>query len=276
MSALSRTGDAGGASGGAWRKLRVDPLGLAGVVLLVAVWWLIAATSGNTRIPSPDVVWAELTSRLWHDEQLVAAGVEDPGFVPAIGYTALNVATATAIGTVVGVAIGLLGSRIAPIRALLDPFLVMFGVVPVLIVSPFLVLWFGISLTAQIGLVVISTALVLALYTRGATKNLSPVHEQFARTLGANRFQVMRDVIRPGILPELIAGIRIALASAWGLEVIAELLGAPTGVGRVLDALGPSLNVGAMLAIVVLLAVVAALADAIVATAGRWLIRWQH
>ena len=67
--------------------------------------------------------------------------------------------------------------------------------------------------------------------------NLDPIYEAAARTLGAKPRDILIDVYLNGTLPEVFGGIRIALAGAWGLEAISELLGAPDGMGKVISAL---------------------------------------
>ena len=51
--------------------------------------------------------------------------------------------------------------------------------------------------------------------------------------MGASRGQVFRTIVLPAIIPELVGGIRVGVALAWGIAVVTELLGAPVGIGKV-------------------------------------------
>jgi ABC-type nitrate/sulfonate/bicarbonate transport system permease component len=269
-----------GARGSLWRLLGtsgrlLDPLGILGILLLITGWWGLSRWLPPVQAPSPLAVWHELSSRFWHDQELEAAGITSGGFAGAVVYTALNVVIAIAIGSIGGIVVGLASARNWAVRDLFDPILLVFGTVPILVGAPFLLLWFGTTNLAQISLVTFYVAMVMAFYARRAAENLPPVHEEYAATLGARKFRVFRDVLAPGVAPELIAGVRIALASAWGLQVIAEQLGAPLGVGRVIDVIGPTYNTAALFAIILLMGVVAVVADLIVFSFSKWVIRWK-
>jgi ABC-type nitrate/sulfonate/bicarbonate transport system permease component len=83
------------------------------------------------------------------------------------------------------------------------------------------------------------------------------------------------DVYLRGTLPEVFGGIRIALAGAWGLEAVAELLGAPNGIGRAIQALATSMDVSSIIAAIFSLAIVAVGFDALVAGVFGFITRWR-
>jgi ABC-type nitrate/sulfonate/bicarbonate transport system permease component len=78
-----------------------------------------------------------------------------------------------------------------------------------------------------------------------------------------------------GTLPEVFGGLRIALAGAWGLEAIAELLGSTSGIGKVIQALASATDVPTIMAAVLSLAVVAVGFDALVAVVFGTITRWR-
>jgi ABC-type nitrate/sulfonate/bicarbonate transport system permease component len=78
-----------------------------------------------------------------------------------------------------------------------------------------------------------------------------------------------------GTLPEVFGGMRIALAGAWGLEAVAELLGAPAGIGRVIQALASATDVPTIMAAILALAIVAVAFDAAVAVLFGVITRWR-
>jgi len=75
-------------------------------------------------------------------------------------------------------------------------------------------------------------------------------------------------------VPELLGGFRIALAGAWGLEAIAELLGAQHGVGFLINYYSTVYGLVGMMSLTLLLGVVAIVCDALAVLGGRALIRW--
>ena len=93
-------------------------------------------------------------------------------------------------------------------------------------------LWFGVVPFTQVLLVTLYSAVMMILFSQRAAQNINPVYERWAMTFGAGSVFRIRHILIPGIVPEIIGGLRITLASAWGLEVFAEILGAPGGLGR--------------------------------------------
>ncbi len=150
------------------------------------------------------------------------------------------------------------------------------GTIPILVTAPFFLIWFGISRTAQIALLVLYAITIVYLFAQRAVANLDPVYVAASRTLGASPRRVLLDVYLVGTLPEVFGGIRIALAGAWGLEAFSELLGAPHGIGRVIQAMGSGMDTETMVAAILALAIVAVAFDVIVAAVFGFITRWRR
>jgi ABC-type nitrate/sulfonate/bicarbonate transport system permease component len=76
-------------------------------------------------------------------------------------------------------------------------------------------------------------------------------------------------------VPEILGGLRIALAGAWGLEAIAELLGAQSGMGKVLEVLAGATDPQGIMATLLVLGLTAILADGMMALAVARLVQWR-
>jgi ABC-type nitrate/sulfonate/bicarbonate transport system permease component len=98
-----------------------------------------------------------------------------------------------------------------------------------------------------------------------AVVNLSPESQNFARTLGASGWRLIRTTILPPILPELLGGVRVTLQLAWGLAVVAELLGAKKGIGEMMAIMNQVFQTNYIIAGILWIAVVAVVSD--------WLLR---
>ena len=84
------------------------------------------------------------------------------------------------------------------------------------------------------------------------------------------------DVYLMGALPEVFGGIRIALAGAWGLEAFSELLGAPKGIGRVIQGMAADMDTQMMFAAIVALSVVAFAFDVAIGAVFGFVTRWRR
>lgn len=264
------------AAGG--RGSRVDRLlyAVAGVCVVVAVWWMLSWTTDPIRIPSPALVVEAFVDGLYSIDALGFVSFGTGGIAQNLVYTAVNVIVGVAIGAAIGLILGVLIGRVRVIRDALEVPLLFLGTVPVLVLLPFLSLWFGSSRVATSGLVVFYSIVTVALGAQQATLNVSGYFEQYAQTLGASKVDVLYRVVLPAIVPEVLGSIRVALAYGWGFQAIAEILGGQVGAGRIVRVFSQSYATADMLAVVAAVGVLAVLVDGMVATAGRWVTRWQE
>ena len=96
----------------------------------------------------------------------------------------------------------------------------------VVILAP---LWFGFGAGAQIGAVAIGVLLILTIHTADAVSFVSESHSRAYTATDASQVQAHGMVVIPAMLPHLIAGLRLAVATAWGLSVLTELTIASRG-----------------------------------------------
>jgi ABC-type nitrate/sulfonate/bicarbonate transport system permease component len=252
-------------------------LGALGIGLFVAAWFAIAASVDPLRLPPPTDV-AEVVFPILFESRPLAnqLGSGDGGILPHLLASLGRLLAGSAIGVAAGLAVGLLMSYSRRIGWLLDLPTRLLRAVPPLGVIPFVLVWFGTSSTAQILLVALFVFLLVVVNTTNAVQNLRPVYARFARTMGASRRRTYRDVVLPGILPSLVGGLRAALAFAWGLLVVAELVGGRYGIGRVLSLLVPLLRTPELIACILWIVVVAVALDALLLAVQARLLRWHH
>jgi ABC-type nitrate/sulfonate/bicarbonate transport system permease component len=254
----------------------VDPLGIVGLLLFVAVWWLLSLFADPTAIPSPLIVVQRLLSDFWDARELRFYGLPDVSFSNSMVYTAGNVLMATAVGGLIGTIAGLTTAKFRLIRSVLDPIAMTAGTIPILVLAPFFLIWFGNQRPSAVALVTIYVVVILYIFAQRAAENIDPVLEDSARVLGADERRIIRDVLIPGTMPEILGGIRIALAGAWGLEAIAELLGAQRGMGRIIKVLAGTTDIQGIMAALLLLGIVAVVFDALTAFVFSWITRWRR
>jgi ABC-type nitrate/sulfonate/bicarbonate transport system permease component len=253
----------------------VDPLRFAGVALFVLVWQGLAALLSPIRLPPPLAVMKRLATDFLDAPSLSYYGVANPNLYANLLYTAENVVLAVVIGAVIGVLAGLTSARFRLVRAAIDPVMMTAGTVPILVAAPFLLIWFGVGRLSAVCLVIFYVTVILYLFARRAANNINPIYEEFARTLGATERQIVFDLLTPATVPEILGGLRIALAGAWGLEAVSELLGSQEGVGKVLEVLAGATDSEGIIANLLLLGLVAVIFDAVAGSAIARLTGWN-
>jgi taurine transport system permease protein len=95
-----------------------------------------------------------------------------------------------------------------------------------------MIIWFGIGESSKIILLFLAIFAPVALAARAGVRSVSQEQIQAALSMGANRWQVVRNVILPGALPEILVGLRIGMGVGWTTLVAAEMVAADAGLGK--------------------------------------------
>ncbi len=257
----------------AWTAL--DPLRLAGIVAFIGVWQVATLFLPPILLPTPLGVVGRVHDDFWSAPSLSYYGVAEANLYGNLIYTTENVLLAVLLGAAIGILCGLLSARFSLLAAIFDPIVMTAGTVPILIAAPFLLIWFGVGRASAVCLVVFYVVVILYVSAQRAATNLDPIYEQSARTLGASPGRMVRDILIPATVPEILGGLRIALAGAWGLEAIAELLGSQSGMGKVLEVLAGATDPQGIMATLLVLGLTAVVADALASLAVARLARWN-
>ena len=136
-------------------------------------------------------------------------------------------------GIVLGVPLGLFMGLSRFAKGFFDPLVELYRPIPPLAWAPLILTIFGIQDDGKIFLLFMVAFAIMVISARtGATgTQLSKIHA--AHSLGASKRQIIRQVILPNSLPEILTGIRIAIGVCWGTLVAAEMLAGTTGIGFV-------------------------------------------
>jgi taurine transport system permease protein len=116
-------------------------------------------------------------------------------------------------------------------RALFDPFISILRPLPSMSWVPLSLLWLGITEMQKYSIVFMGAFAPSLLYVIEATKNIDPILIRAAENLGATRRDIMKEVILPGALPQIMAGLKVMLGIAWTCVISAELVAAQNGLG---------------------------------------------
>lgn len=179
----------------------------------LVLWeWLVRNAQNPARYPSPSGVFASFKER-------VASG-ELP---TAVEQSLSRILIAFVIAAVVGVAIGVAMGRLPWIGRALSPIVNALRSIAPIALIPMAVLWFGVTGSAAIFIVVYAAIFPVILNATQAAQNIDTRLLNAARTLGANRWTILRRVVLRSSAPAIITGARIAMGFAWASIVAAEL-----------------------------------------------------
>lgn len=232
-----------------------------GIIAALGLWWLIAAIVGESRLPTPYEKLLAFIEVAWSSPVLRAQPGGSPHLWGDLWYTMARAVNGSILGTALGIAVGIAMGWSQRLNALLEPVIEVFRTIPPLAAIPFFLMWFGPTAEVQLAMLVFYAFLRLVINTVEAIRTVSPVLRQYAMTLGADAGQVYRTVVLPAIVPELIGAFRVVLAASWGLQIVAELLGSPAGIGKQLTYLVPLLRPDLIMALILWVTISAVVVD---------------
>ena len=145
----------------------------------------------------------------------------------------LRVFLGLSLGIILGVPLGLFMGLNRFAKGFFDPMVELYRPVPPLAWAPLVITVFGIDNVGKVFLLFMVSFSIMIISARAGASGtqLSKIHA--AHSLGASRWQILRHVIFPNSLPEILTGIRVAVGMCWGTLVAAEFLAGTTGIGFV-------------------------------------------
>ena len=196
-------------------------------------------------------------------------------FAADIGISVARVWTAFALSVVIAVPLGLMMSSYRAVGATLEPFVDFVRYLPVPALVPLLIIWFGVGEASKIAVLWMGTFFQLLLLVQDDTKRVPAEYVESGFTLGASQWQIMRDIIVPASLPNIVDNLRITLGWCWTYLIIAEIVAASSGVGHVIWSLRRFVKTPEVMAGIVAIGIVGLLTDQAFRYAHRRWFRYQ-
>jgi NitT/TauT family transport system permease protein len=161
----------------------------------------------------------------------------------------------------VGATLGIFMAWWRPVNALLSPIVEVFYPMPKSALIPVTVLWLGFGDGSKILLIFLGCMLPITIGAFNGARSSDQALVWSARSMGANRMRMLWDVVLPSAMPELLNGIRTALALSFILLVSSELIVARQGFGYLIGFLGANGSYEPMFAVVLTVAFLGFAAD---------------
>jgi NitT/TauT family transport system permease protein len=203
---------------------------------------------------------------------MTVSGEIPSGLGSSIGVLVLGFGMAALIGVPLGLMLG----RYRLLAFVLGPYLDGLLAVPSLLLVPVLFGLFGLGRETQIAVVFLYSFVVIATMTRSGLTTLNPDHTDMARAFGASERQIFRDVLLPGSLPSVMAGLRLGVGRAVRGLINAEMLIGPVGLGALLRQYGSRFDAASVYGILIVLVALALVVNYAVGVADRRLNQWAN
>jgi len=192
------------------------------------VFWQLITEMGWIKplfLPRPMAIWNAFLQSLTGELDGHTLWVH---FGASFARVAVAFTLAVLFAVPFGIAMGV--SRIA--RGIFDPPVEFYRPLPPLAYLPLMIIWFGIGEFSKVMLLYLAIFPPVALAARSGVRSVAQEQIQAALSMGASYFQVIRHVILPGALPEILVGLRIGMGVGWTTLVAAEMVAADAGLGK--------------------------------------------
>jgi NitT/TauT family transport system permease protein len=197
-------------------------VGVAAFLVTLALWWLVAAL-GLVRpqfLPSPPAV----VSAWW-------GLMHNAGYAYDIGISIARVWIAFLASAVVAIPLGILMSSYRGVGAFTEPLVDFVRYLPVPALVPLTLIWLGIGEGSKIALLWIGTFFQLVLLIADDARRVPREFIETGLTLGAGDRALMKDVLLPAMLPNMVDSLRITLGWCWTYLLVAEIVASSSGIG---------------------------------------------
>ena len=241
----------------------------SGALLLIAllVLWQISA---QRWVSSPN--WPPVT----HILAALAAGLRSGELVDVFGSSLYRMATGYTLGTTAAVATGLLMANVRMVYAALEPTIELLRPIPAPAIIPPLILLLGIDDAMKIFIVAFSAFFPVLVNTVSGVRAVDPVPLDVARTFGVGRLRTALRVVLPAALPFILAGMRVSLALALIVTVVAEMIAGSAGIGYYVMTMQYALRASDMYAAIFLLAALGYVLNRGFLALERRVLHWYH
>jgi len=227
--------------------------GWASLPALLAAWVVLASRMPVYVLPQPWQVLAEAWRWLLSGDLGNQVGASAMREIGGFGAAVMGAVT---IGFGAGLSSGF--------RAFMAPLIALFMAIPPIAWAPLALIFFGVGYLAVVVVIFIAAVFPMAATIQEGVLAIGGGEVRAARTLGANRWQLLRYVYLPASLPFLITAMRIGFAQAWRALVAAEMIGASRGIGWMVATGGQVGNASQVLLGIALIGAIAWLMESLV------------
>lgn len=236
-------------------------------IAILLLLWELASLSG---LLNPDIApsFTATVAELW---RLLVSGNLLHHIDVSMYREVTGLGSAVVLGTILGIGMGC--SEV--MRAIFEPLVSATYPLPKSALIPVLLLWFGIGDMSKIAAVFLGCLLPVVISSFNGSRGVAPQLLWSARSLGTGPWRALWKVVMMAALPDILSGIRIALALSFVLLISAELLASSAGLGYLIGFFGASGDYSGMFAVVLVVTIIGFTADRLYSRLMRYSLRWQ-
>ncbi len=245
-------------------------LSVFSIGLILFAWWLVTFMGWVKPlfVPAPMAIVEKFVS-IWD------TGFTGTPFLEHVAISTARVFGAFILACVIGIPLGLAMGMSPVMRGLFDPPIEFYRPIPPLAYLPLMIIWFGIGETSKVLLIFLSIFAPVVLGARSGVKSAAIEQIHAAYSFGATRWQVMRHVIMPSAMPEILTAMRIGIGFGWTTLVAAEMVASTKGLGYMVLSASQFLQTPVVIMGILVIAAIAFAFDLLVRAVERRVVPWK-
>jgi taurine transport system permease protein len=196
-------------------------------VALLLLWWVASHYEWVPELflPKPELVFLRLI-------ESISGETPDAPLLVHFGWSMYRVFSAFLLACVTAIPIGIAMGVSRIWRGIMDPPIEFYRPLPPLAYLPLIVIWFGIGEISKVLLIYLACFAPLAMSAQAGVRSVWQEQIHAAYSMGASRWQVIRHVVIPSAMPEILTAMRISIGFGWTTLVAAEMVAASRGLGQ--------------------------------------------
>jgi NitT/TauT family transport system permease protein len=202
--------------------------------------------------------------------------ITDGTLGPAFGVAMKDLAAGYLLAAAVGISVGILIGRSQVAERMLNPYINFFQATPLIALVPLVVIWFGVGFQARVVVVFILAVWSIIISTAAGVKQTPSSLIDVGRVYKYNRMQMVLGIELPNAVPNIFAGLRIALGKALIGMIIAQMEISLTGLGGMVVNYGNAFKTAYLLGSVFTASMVGVIAAVLLEVIRKWLFPWTE
>jgi len=202
-------------------------------------------------------------------------GTEAGSIWTQVGVTMEEALLGFAIGVVAGIVCGIALGRVPMLSKIFGPYIKVMNSIPRIVLGSIFIVWLGLGLSSKVALAIVLVFFAVFFNAYQGTREVDRNLVANARILGASGRQVTTQVVLPSALTWIIASLHVSFGFALIGAIVGEFLGAQKGLGLLIRQAQDTFNPNAVFAAMVIIAVVALVAEGLIALLERVLLSWR-
>ena len=249
------------------KDFALNLLSILSLTLLIILWSSFSRTHGD-YLPGPIKVAEKYISTIEHP----VAKLSMFGHAWA---SLKRVLQGLLYAIIIGIPFGTMIGWNKTIRAIFQPIFELIRPIPPLAWVPLITVWFGIYETPKIILVFIGTFTAIVVNTYSGIYLAQKENLQVGRLFGAKKIRMVVDIVLPSALPSIMAGLKTALTTGWGVVLAAEMISANSGLGMLVTRGSDSDDIALVMVSIIFIGIIGALMSTVFTIIERKLSPWR-